>query len=139
MFHKGESPFFGPFSDSKCLLSVQRKRGQMSRCAKTSHKKGQMSRWLAQTSLLHFGFALWRRKTLHFNTSLWHWRRITLYKKHSGRGDPSKYIDEKNRKISQFLLSLNFLISLAKSSCSSLESRFFCFPFKVYFHLSFKK
>ena len=57
-----------------------------------------MDKWgaPAQTSVLHFGFALWRRKTLHFNTSLSHWRRITLYKKHSGRGDPSKYIDEKN-------------------------------------------
>lgn len=83
-----------------------------------------MDKWgaPAQTSVLHFGFALWRRKTLHFNTSLSHWRRITLYKKHSGRGDPPKSLAKKNRKISQFLLSLNFPISLAKSSFSSLES-----------------
>ena len=79
-----------------------------------------MDKWgaPAQTSVLHFGFALWRRKTLHFNTSLWHWRRITLYKKHSGRGDPPKSLAKKIGRS----VSFHFPSFLAKSSSSSLES-----------------
>ena len=94
----------------------------MSRCAKTSHKRGQMSRWPAQTSFLHFGFALWRMRTsvLHFTFALWRRKGRPLKNTRTGATPQNHW--RKNRKISQFLLSLNFPIFLAKSSSSSLES-----------------
>ena len=62
-----------------------------------------------KTSLFHFTFALWRRKGRPL-------------KNIQAGATPQNHWRKKNRKISQFLLSLNFPISLAKSSFSSLES-----------------
>ena len=122
MFHKGESPFFGSFSDSKYSLSVQRK-GDKCRAAQRLRIKGDKCRVGSRrlrfcTSVSHFGAC-----ALRFYTSLLHFgaERVDPYKTFR-QGRPPKIIGEKNRKISQFLLSLNFPIFLAKSSSSSLES-----------------
>ena len=71
-----------------------------------------------RTSVSHFGAC-----ALRFYTSLLHFGAEWVDPEKTFRqGRPPKIIGEKNRKISQFLLSLNFPISLAKSSFSSLES-----------------
>jgi len=66
-----------------------------------------MSLLAAYTSLLHFTFALRRGapSLLHFTFALWRRACAWAYKKHSGRGDPSKLIDEKKGKSGrEFLL-----------------------------------
>ena len=122
MFHKGESPFFGSFSDSKYSLSMQRgshKRGQMSRFARDFVKKGtnvaparaDFSFALQFCTLAHGAIVL----ALHFRTLA---QEGSTPKKHSGRGDPPKSLAKKIGRS----VSFHFPSFLAKSSSSSLES-----------------
>ena len=53
----------------------------------------------ADTSVLYFTFVLWRRKTSLLYLSLSYFGAGARYKKHSGRGDPSKKIDEKKGEV----------------------------------------
>ena len=96
MFHKGESPFFGSFVDSKYSLSLQRIRIKGDKCRAVHRPVDKL--WISRfrtrrlrfcTSLLHFGAG-----------EHWDKRRFrTLAQesiiKHSGRSDPPKSLAKK--------------------------------------------